>query len=253
MFKLFRRIRQKLFAENSFSKYLLYALGEIVLVVIGILIALQINNWNTRTIEQKQEFNLLQRLKTDLENNLVEVKDIRSRLTINQQGIDSLLFGLKKNSYTEMIPFYVSFAQRKTFFTNSSSAYQVIRSGLANYFTNEKVLEPVLNLYEIDFEEINERQEQLHEEIDYLKRNFIFKEFVPAPKRMQFKFDDFDKVSNDLLVPSNFDSLSKNQEFQNNLIQLRQSVENRLANLEEIEEKIEGTLNTIEETRKHHQ
>ena len=52
MIKFFRRIRQRLLAENKISKYLLYAIGEIVLVVIGILIALQINNWNE---EQKRE------------------------------------------------------------------------------------------------------------------------------------------------------------------------------------------------------
>jgi hypothetical protein len=39
-------VREKLLAENKFRKYLLYALGEILLIVIGILIALQINNWN---------------------------------------------------------------------------------------------------------------------------------------------------------------------------------------------------------------
>jgi len=46
MIKFFRKIRQKLLTENKFSKYLIYAIGEIILVVIGILIALQINNWN---------------------------------------------------------------------------------------------------------------------------------------------------------------------------------------------------------------
>lgn len=46
MIKFFRHIRQPLLSENKFSKYLLYAIGEIVLVVIGIPIALQINNWN---------------------------------------------------------------------------------------------------------------------------------------------------------------------------------------------------------------
>jgi hypothetical protein len=46
MIKFFRHIRKKLVGENRFSKYLIYAIGEIVLVVIGILIALQINNWN---------------------------------------------------------------------------------------------------------------------------------------------------------------------------------------------------------------
>ena len=46
MIKFFRKIRQKILTENKFSKYLLYAIGEIVLVVIGILIALQVNNLN---------------------------------------------------------------------------------------------------------------------------------------------------------------------------------------------------------------
>jgi uncharacterized membrane protein YgaE (UPF0421/DUF939 family) len=44
MIKFFRKIRKHLLAENKFSKYLIYAIGEIILVVIGILIALQINN-----------------------------------------------------------------------------------------------------------------------------------------------------------------------------------------------------------------
>ena len=54
MIKFFRKIRQKLLSENKFSKYLLYAIGEIVLVVIGILIALQINNWNENRKQQNK-------------------------------------------------------------------------------------------------------------------------------------------------------------------------------------------------------
>jgi len=46
MITLFRNIRQKLIASGSITKYLLYAIGEILLVVIGILTALQVNNWN---------------------------------------------------------------------------------------------------------------------------------------------------------------------------------------------------------------
>lgn len=46
MITFFRKIRQKMLTENKFSKYLLYAIGEIFLVVIGILLALQVNNWN---------------------------------------------------------------------------------------------------------------------------------------------------------------------------------------------------------------
>ena len=55
MIKFFRKIRQKMLTENKFSKYLTYALGEIILVVIGILIALGINNWNENRKDSKQE------------------------------------------------------------------------------------------------------------------------------------------------------------------------------------------------------
>ncbi len=50
MIKFFRKIRQKMLTENKFSKYLIYAIGEIVLVVLGILIALQLNNLNEEKI-----------------------------------------------------------------------------------------------------------------------------------------------------------------------------------------------------------
>ena len=53
MIKFFRKIRQKLLSENKFSKYLIYAIGEIFLVVIGILIALQVNNWNENKKTEK--------------------------------------------------------------------------------------------------------------------------------------------------------------------------------------------------------
>ncbi|MGB5372105.1 MAG: DUF6090 family protein, partial [Flavobacteriaceae bacterium] len=55
MLKFFRKIRQQLLVKNNISKYLLYAIGEIVLVVIGILIALQINNWNEDRKDRAKE------------------------------------------------------------------------------------------------------------------------------------------------------------------------------------------------------
>ena len=66
MIKLFRKIRQKLLSEKKFSKYLIYAIGEIILVVIGILIALQVNNSNQRKQNQKKEILYLTRLTTNL-------------------------------------------------------------------------------------------------------------------------------------------------------------------------------------------
>jgi hypothetical protein len=66
MLRFFRQIRQRLLTENRFSKYLLYAIGEILLVVIGILIALQVNNWNEKQKDRAKGFNYLERILSDV-------------------------------------------------------------------------------------------------------------------------------------------------------------------------------------------
>jgi hypothetical protein len=62
-----RRIRRTLLSDNKLSKYLVYAAGEIVLVVLGILIAIQINNWNEIRKDRNQERVYLERVLLDLE------------------------------------------------------------------------------------------------------------------------------------------------------------------------------------------
>ncbi|MBM1107047.1 hypothetical protein JQC67_12920 [Aurantibacter crassamenti] len=69
MIKFFRHIRQRLLSENKFSKYLIYALGEIVLVVIGILIALSISNWNENRKNKNTEADYYCRILDDFELN----------------------------------------------------------------------------------------------------------------------------------------------------------------------------------------
>ena len=75
MIKFFRKIRQQLLTENKFSKYLIYAIGEIVLVVIGILIALQINNWNENQKTKVKIKNSLVALSNDLVQDTILIKE----------------------------------------------------------------------------------------------------------------------------------------------------------------------------------
>ena len=120
MIKFFRRIRQKLLQENRFSKYLLYAVGEIVLVVIGIFIAIQLNDWNQNRIEKRQlditlenlkeEFGSTKELLTSISSHYVTSIDANVRLlnlfmahdgNILAQEIDILLSQSAKQG-----PFY---------------------------------------------------------------------------------------------------------------------------------------------------
>ena len=76
MLRFFRQIRKGLLTNNKFSKYLLYAIGEILLVVIGILIALQIDNWNNERIEASAEQTILKNLRVDFRNNISNVNAV---------------------------------------------------------------------------------------------------------------------------------------------------------------------------------
>ena len=111
MIKFFRKIRQKMLTENKFSKYMLYAIGEIILVVIGILIALSINNWNQERIQKLEEQTIVKNIhneylqnKTILKRRIEEAELCEAALKqlmniigkdedyLKKQNVDSLLF-----------------------------------------------------------------------------------------------------------------------------------------------------------------
>ena len=80
MIPIFRKIRKKMADDNKPAKYLRYAIGEIALVVIGILIALQINNWNENKKTHRNQQNNLQLIKVEMTNNLQAVYDVKKEL-----------------------------------------------------------------------------------------------------------------------------------------------------------------------------
>ena len=93
MLNFFRRIRRNLANQNKFVQYSRYAIGEIVLVVIGILIALQINNWNEQRKEIVQEQKILLQLKLDFNKNLEQLDEkISMRSDIIEASIKLLGF-----------------------------------------------------------------------------------------------------------------------------------------------------------------
>ena len=82
MIKFFRKIRQNLLLENKTGKYFKYAIGEILLVVIGILIALSINNWNTKKIQDANVLRLSIRLLAETERNIINLEKDKAQAQI---------------------------------------------------------------------------------------------------------------------------------------------------------------------------
>jgi len=91
MIKFFRNIRQTLINEGKTSRYFKYAIGEIVLVVIGILIALQINNWNEANKENNLEVKLMLSLHEDLQADTTNLNDLIKKYDQQDKQLDTVL------------------------------------------------------------------------------------------------------------------------------------------------------------------
>lgn len=122
MIKFFRNIRRRLLRENRFTRYLIYALGEIILVVIGILIALQINNWNEDRKNQ-QKLNAYKKAltsellneKKQIEEFLIELnqetkvfKSYEQRIASTQQPFEEV-YQIARYEYSPMAPTLINF------------------------------------------------------------------------------------------------------------------------------------------------
>lgn len=151
MIKFFRHIRQNMIKENRFSKYLLYAVGEILLVVIGILIALQINNWNELRKERMQETKFLSGLKADLQvdlESLDEMKTLRttkvvcSNMLLHPQQMVTRQQLRRVDSLIWSVLGWVRFVPRTNTFD------ELINSGNLNIISNDSIKSMLLNLKE---------------------------------------------------------------------------------------------------------
>ncbi|WP_298903868.1 DUF6090 family protein [uncultured Psychroserpens sp.] len=149
MIKFFRRIRQRLLSENKFSKYLLYAIGEIILVVIGILIALQINNWNEERKERTIELSYLNRLVIDLEENKTLWQKTLQR---KKKQLDAahifLNFRFSKNQDTiiKILPHFQNLGTWKDININQVTFNEMVSSGSLNLISNDSIKIKLLNL-----------------------------------------------------------------------------------------------------------
>lgn len=100
MIKFFRHIRKSLLIENKISKYFKYAIGEIILVVIGILIALSLNNWKEDLENQGEEKRILTGLKQEFEINLSEIeRNIKLNTGTKESTVSLILQIRSKNPF----------------------------------------------------------------------------------------------------------------------------------------------------------
>jgi hypothetical protein len=152
MIKFFRRIRQNLLSECKTGKYLQYAIGEIILVVIGILIALQINNWNEeRKIKQKETI-VLKELLTSISSDLTAYKiHTDPSLERKANGIDSLsayIFGKRQIKNSNFNNFYTNMSQ-DVFLRFDDGPFEDLKSSGLDIIRNDSLRTVINNTYTV--------------------------------------------------------------------------------------------------------
>ena len=148
MIKFFRKIRQRLLTENKFSKYLLYAIGEVVLVVIGILIALSLNNNNENKKLKVQEIKILKEVKSEFAEAL---EDITEDLEGYEKYLKSteIIYNsiLHKESYNDSLKQHYVFLLAKEEFLAKQSAFESLKSIGLDIISNDSVRNDITTAY----------------------------------------------------------------------------------------------------------
>ena len=135
--------------ENKVSKYLIYAIGEIVLVVIGILIALQINNWNEQRKQNQQEINYYYKIKEDIELDIFNIGQSINSLDERILATKRLLINLLKiqDDKSVILADYLSTIRSIAFIPSKSSILDITSSGKIEILKNKNIKNAVLQYY----------------------------------------------------------------------------------------------------------
>ncbi|WP_235299482.1 DUF6090 family protein [Portibacter marinus] len=144
MIKFFRKIRLNFLSEGRTKRYLTYAIGEIVLVVVGILIALQINNWNGHRREREMEEKYLSSLHTEFSINLEKVNTSIREATDILQDVNRLLVLFDKSVLdtvtTDSVDVMLQFlGQIATYEPSRGVLNDIISSGNLNLITSQEL------------------------------------------------------------------------------------------------------------------
>ena len=166
MIKFFRKIRQNLLTENKTGKYFKYAIGEIVLVMIGILLALQVNNWNENRKISNIEQLLLRDLRTEIQSNIVALDTIIKSRSASLNAIitlDSIITNLRQvNSPLELGRLLVSHDYNDTYDPGTGILNSIINSGKLDYISNRELRYKLSSLNDIILD-TNESADQFSE------------------------------------------------------------------------------------------
>lgn len=233
MIKFFRKIRYQLLSEGKTSKYLKYAIGEIVLVVIGILIALSINTWNqnriTKLKEKKSLIQLVQNLNSNLEQFSNNIENEKDRIKDIEVLID---YVENKRPYDTLLRLHNERVGYWEHITINASTYEGLKANNFDIVSYETLKNQIIELFEVNYSNYKE-----------IVNAVAAAEAVSLTNPMQLKYELFNAV--------NYEKAMNDLEYLNYLysrkrwkIDVIKTNEGLIPPTQELIERIERGLNT---------
>ncbi len=146
MLTIFRKIRKSLLGKNRFTAYILYAIGEIILVVIGILIALQVNNWNTEKALDRKQQAFVRQLRADLTQTDVELEELIEFFLVRAKASQRVTFSYWRRTPlldTALINFSTPMSNRR-YNPTLGTARSLINSGNIDIIPSDSLRKSII-------------------------------------------------------------------------------------------------------------
>ena len=246
MMKFFRKIRFNLIGSNRPTKYLKYALGEIILVMVGILLALQVNNWNIEKTDKKRELKYLTNIVLDGRKDILRLDYLiefrKTRLLGDQKLIDEMN-GLSLGSLDEPAFNVINSLMEDNFSPNNTTFLELSNSGNLNLLSNDTIKVLLLELEERY--EIN-KLNVAHEIFDY-------REYISKPISKYVNIDQLfpvyaghKTIEEQNISLNTFDDLFKSRDYKNGLFLMRVMASAYIVEYQDIKSKSEKIIELIE-------
>ena len=158
MIKFFRNIRKSQLSDGKTGRYIKYAFGEIVLVMIGILLALQVNNWNQERFSKNLEFQYYERLLDDVrEERLILESTLNYSKQVSEHAKNAILVfenssGANPDPVANLVDIYQA-SQLLDPYSSSSTYKELIASGQINLIQNDSLKTALIRYYDVEWSE----------------------------------------------------------------------------------------------------
>ncbi len=219
MIPFFRKIRWRHAADNQFLKYSRYAIGEIVLVVIGILIALQINTWNEERKSRLEEVGILKSVKLDFVNAITECEEnneFRTRILGATRELYSIMRGHNHGySKKQLDSIMATLLINPTYNSQTGSLEVLFNSGKINLIRDSEI-KAALMLWPQMIEDIKEDEIYSSEQLRYQFYPFVRKYISVKDVNTRINYKDLSMFEdlNPSPFKSDYESLFGNIEFE---------------------------------------